>query len=255
MVAAEPRRGGSASPDDGGDVRHGKCGIGRRRAGETPTSREDSIERHSPDAIEAEYDRLAADYERRWRRYLDASIAATLSRLRLGEPERVLPERVLDVGCGTCLLIARLAEPLPDARLFGVEPSAGMLRIAGAKRLPRAALVRAVAEQLPLRALSFDLVLTLSALHYWHEPAAGMREIYRVLRPGGRVVVTDWCLDYLTTRAIVGQLRLTRRPLGRVFGAAALRQLLEGAGFADVVVERYRISLVWGMMTAVARKL
>ena len=223
------------------------------RAGSVPQRHqhvcEGPIEHHVPDAVEAEYDRLAADYERRWRRYLDASIAATLGRMRLGEPERIL-----DVGCGTGLFIARLAEALPRARLVGVDPSAGMLRRARAKGQGRAALVRATAERLPLGANSFDLATTLSALHYWREPAAGVREMHRVLRPGGQVVVTDWCRDYLTTKAIVGQLRLTRRPLGQVLGAADLQQLLAQAGFADVVVQRYRIGLVWGMMTATASK-
>ena len=107
---------------------------------------------------------------------------------------------------------------------------------------------------MPFRSCSFDLVLTVSALHYWQEPAAGVREMRRVLRPGGQVAITGWCLDYLTTKAIVGHLRLTERPLGQVLGAAAQARLLEEAGFADVVVQRYRIGLVWGMMTATARK-
>jgi SAM-dependent methyltransferase len=129
-----------------------------------------------------------------------------------------------------------------------------MLRVARGKVCGRAALARAAAERLPFRSSSFDLVLTVSALHYWQEPAAGVREMHRVLRPGGQVAITGWCLDYLTTRAIVGHLRLTGRPLGQVLGAAAQARLLEEAGFAEVVVERYRIGLVWGMMTATARK-
>jgi SAM-dependent methyltransferase len=180
---------------------------------------------------------------------LHASIGETFRRVRLGSPERIL-----DVGCGTGLLFDRLSEALPDAGLFGVDPSAGMLGVARGKAGGRAALTRAAAERLPFRSGSFDLVLTVSALHYWREPAAGVREIRRVLRPGGQVAITGWCLDYLTTRAIVGWLRLTGRPLGQVLGAAAQARLLEEAGFAEVVVERYRIGLVWGMMTATARK-
>jgi SAM-dependent methyltransferase len=164
------------------------------------------------------------------------------------------PQRVLDVGCGTGLLFDRLAEALPDAGLFGIDLSAGMLRMARKKASGRAALARATAERLPFRSCSFDLALTVSALHYWWEPAAAVREMRRVLRPGGRVAITGWCLDYLTTRVIVGRLRLTGRPLGQVLGAAAQRRLLEEAGFAEVVVERYRIGLMWGMMTATARK-
>jgi ubiquinone/menaquinone biosynthesis C-methylase UbiE len=207
------------------------------------------IERKTPDQVAAEYDRLAADYERRWRGYLDASIGETLGRVPLGEPERIL-----DVGCGTGLIFDRLAEALPDAGLFGIDLSAGMLRMARGKARGRAALARATAERLPFRSSSFDLVLTVSALHYWQEPTAGLREMHRVLRPGGRVAITGWCLDYLTTRAIVARLRLTGRPLGQVLGAAAQARLLEEAGFADVEVQRYRIGLIWGMMTATARR-
>jgi len=70
------------------------------------------------------------------------------------------------------------------------------------------------------------------------------------LRPGGLLVLTDWCGDFLSTR--VRAWWLGRLGLGHfeTFRAAELQSLLERPGFLSVEVERYRIHWHWGLMTA-----
>ena len=72
----------------------------------------------------------------------------------------------------------------------------------------------------------------------------------RVLVPGGRLVITDWCDDYLSCRLCGLYLRVRRRPFARIHDSAALKRMLEEAGFTLVDVERYKIDWLWGLMTA-----
>lgn len=101
------------------------------------------------------------------------------------------PGRGLDVGCGTGVLAARLAGR--GFEMTGLDPSAGMLEVMGAEH-PEVAAVRGSGDELPFEADSFDLVLTVAALHHIADPAAvraTLAEMVRVCRPGGRIVVWD----------------------------------------------------------------
>jgi ubiquinone/menaquinone biosynthesis C-methylase UbiE len=110
--------------------------------------------------------------------------------------------------------------------------------------------VRGEAGALPLQTGSTDLVVSASSLHDWPDAAAGLREIRRVLRPGGRVVVLDWCAEHRPIRWMEGWLRVTRRPVARVLTRGELAGAMRAAGFEVGAIERASISPVWGMMVA-----
>jgi ubiquinone/menaquinone biosynthesis C-methylase UbiE len=101
---------------------------------------------------------------------------------------------VLDVATGTGRLpYFLLSEPEFDGRVVGLDASAGMLAQAGRKLAPfgeRAALVRQMAEALPFADATFAAVTCLEALEFLPDDAAALREMARVLRPGGVLLVT-----------------------------------------------------------------
>jgi ubiquinone/menaquinone biosynthesis C-methylase UbiE len=178
----------------------------------------------TPDTSEdvRRFERWAATYERsRVQRYLDRLHRAVLD-LAWGGPGRDPPGAVLDVGCGTGRLLRAAGARWPAARLAGVDPAAAMVE--GARRLTPAADLRvAAAEALPLSDGSADLAVSTVSYHHWADRAAGLREVARVLRPGGRFALADVAPpDWLAW-------------LSRRYGAcspAAVRRAFAGAGLA-----------------------
>jgi arsenite methyltransferase len=106
---------------------------------------------------------------------------------------------VLDVGSGPGLLAAELAAEVGAAgRVCGVDVSADMVAMASARAVPASSAPmefrEAPAESLPYPDAIFDAVACTQVLEYVPDVATALREMYRVLRPGGRVLVldTDW---------------------------------------------------------------
>jgi demethylmenaquinone methyltransferase/2-methoxy-6-polyprenyl-1,4-benzoquinol methylase len=104
--------------------------------------------------------------------------------------EAVTGERtgtVLDVGTGTGKLGAAVFEAAPDARVVGVDFTQAMLR-AAPRSLKRAG---ADALQLPFGDAQFDAVVSAFLVRNLADPASGIAEQVRVLRPGGRLAVLE----------------------------------------------------------------
>jgi ubiquinone/menaquinone biosynthesis C-methylase UbiE len=85
----------------------------------------------------------------------------------------------------------RPAASLRGATVTGLDVSAGLLAVARA-RLPEADLREGDLEALPFADASFDAVVAVNSLFYAADMAAALRELARVVRPGGRVVATAW---------------------------------------------------------------
>jgi ubiquinone/menaquinone biosynthesis C-methylase UbiE len=199
--------------------------------------------------VRRRYAKEAARYDRRWREYLRRSLSATLRELSAA-PE----ERVLDVGCGTGALLEAVRERWPGAAGVGVDLSLEMLAIARRRLPPAVALVAADAGRLPFADGAFDGATCTSVLHHWPEPATALAEVARVLRPGGRLVLTDWSDDDPRLRLFSRLLRLFDRSHHRSYRSAEARILLESAGFRIERVRHFRAGWVWGMMTFTARR-
>jgi ubiquinone/menaquinone biosynthesis C-methylase UbiE len=94
------------------------------------------------------------------------------------------PSDLLDVGCGTGIFTARAAERLSDTRVVGSDFSGGMLRRASHRTAP-AHWVQADALHLPFRDQTFGAVTCTEAFHWFPDQAEALREMHRVLTPGG----------------------------------------------------------------------
>jgi ubiquinone/menaquinone biosynthesis C-methylase UbiE len=137
---------------------------------------------------------------------------------------------VLDIGCGTGALLRRLADG-GAAKLAGVDASEGMLaearRLAGNRPIE---FFYSPAHELPFEDGTFDVVTTNIAFHHFAEPAQVIREMARVLKPGGRVLICDLNGEGLGGRMMIAHGRrkgdlyhYTRREVERMMKDAGLR--------------------------------
>jgi ubiquinone/menaquinone biosynthesis C-methylase UbiE len=163
-------------------------------------------------------------------------------------------DSVLDVGCGTGALLHQLADSYPRAHPAGIDPSSEMLALARHRLPPGIELKEGWAESIPFPDGAFDMVVSCNVLHYIREPVVALRDMLRVLRPKGNLLITDWSDDYLACRICDWYLRLFNAAHFRTYRARELTELLHTAGATDIRTECYKITRLWGLMTATARK-
>jgi ubiquinone/menaquinone biosynthesis C-methylase UbiE len=195
-----------------------------------------------------EYAHIASRYDRRWSFYIKATLHETLKRLNIKPTDTLL-----DVGCGTGTLLGGISQKYPSVNLVGIDICIEMLKIAYHKQIKKCNLVASNVRHLPFRSESFDVVVTCNAFHYFRKPEECLLEIARILKPQGRIVITDWCDDYIACRICDAFLRIFNRSHFKTYGLSACERLLRDTGYTNVKVERYKISWFWGLMTVKAQ--
>lgn len=186
----------------------------------------------------------AANYER----YFVPTIGAPLAADLIQRASLCPGERVLDVACGTGV-VARLATQYvgEDGSVAGLDLNRGMLTVARVATPPDASIewYEASAEAMNLPDGSFDVTLCQMGLQFMPDKPAALREMRRVLRPGGRVLVS---LPGPTPRlfAIMGEALAqhigaeAKGFVDHVFSlndTAEIRDLVSEVGFHEVDVE------------------
>jgi ubiquinone/menaquinone biosynthesis C-methylase UbiE len=160
---------------------------------------------------------------------------------RLAQP--VAGETALDAGCGTGIYTAWLAER--GLELTGIDVNPGFLE-AARRRAPAARLVEGTVTRLPFADGEFDLTLAVTLFCFLsrEERAAAARELVRVTRPGGRMVVGELARLSLwaAQRRLKGWLGSETWRAARFTSAGELRRLLRDAG-ATAISSRYALYL------------
>ena len=181
----------------------------------------------------------AANYEDYFVPAIGAPLAQDLielAALRAGE-------RVVDIACGTGVVTRLAAERVGDAAVAGVDVNPAMLE--AARTATQGTAIEwheASADALPLGDATFDVCLCQMGLQFFPDRLAALREMRRVLSPGGRAAVN-------APGPIPPLLAVLEQALGRHLGPEAagfvatvfslhepeeLRELMESAGFTDV---------------------
>ncbi len=156
--------------------------------------------------------------------------------------------RVLDVACGTGI-VARTAVHYTGATvgIVGLDLHAGMLAIARTQE-PTGAWVQGSATVLPFTTSAFDLVVCQQGVQFFPNRLAALREMYRVLRPGGRVALVVWgplahnpghaALAQGLAHHMGAEVAAVLHTSFSLADTEVFSQLLEQAGFRDIVLSR-----------------
>lgn len=142
-------------------------------------------------------------------------------------------DRVLDVGCGTGWLGRMVAPLVPEGRVAGIDVSDEMVRRAQAASagFPRMTFLAGGAEKIPWQDAFFTKVISVESAYYWPDPAAGIREIYRVLGAGGSGwILINYYLENPHAHHWGSQLAVPTHLLS----TDAWKKFLRDAGFVNV---------------------
>jgi ubiquinone/menaquinone biosynthesis C-methylase UbiE len=180
------------------------------------------------------YDPVARTFDR-FVTQLSASVAGRMVALARLAPN----ERVLDVGTGTGLAAFRAAESMGSGgRVVGIDLSNGMLEVArqnGERKglADRVEFRKMDAESLEFPDATFDAVVSLFALRHFPHPGTALQEMYRILRPGGRLVLAvGSSAPWFSVVGIVHRMKLVPQLVRRFQG----KQLV-ACDFLDGLVE------------------
>jgi len=199
----------------------------REELAETPESVEDRVRARS--VLEARAERSRAFFASRAGRWdhLRRDLFGTRAELQL-LPALVNPGEVVgDLGCGTGRL-ARLLSPFAHT-VIALDRSPEMLEVARRRTrdFKNVQVREGELEALPFEDASLDVAILALVLHYVVDPEVALGELYRVLRPGGRLLVLDMQPHNRTA---------FREEMGHVwlgFSATELQGWLQGAGFVE----------------------
>jgi SAM-dependent methyltransferase len=209
----------------------------------------EAVRQHSREAtgFTAGYEQLVQDPYASCFAYSRRRLDLLLGRLL---PETAARPRLLDVGCGTGHHLKALRAR--GYRAVGIDGSGAMLEEAR-RADPEAPLLLADVTALPFPERSFDAALSVEVLRYLADPAPLLREIARVLRPGGQCLVT--AVPWLSLNGYPLLNRMVPRgrgfsPLRQYFtSVGALRRALAAAGLEAIEVH----AVYWGPVNWVER--
>jgi ubiquinone/menaquinone biosynthesis C-methylase UbiE len=144
-------------------------------------------------------------------------------------------DRVLDIGFGGGVTIERMLNTIDTGKIYGVDFSQEMVEKAKHKfrlaiEADKVSIEFADVRLLPFESNTFDKVCTVNTIYFWDEPLAGLQEIKRVMKHGGKLVVGIRSADKMK------DLPVTQYNF-RLYDPAAVRDLLIEAGFTNVSIE------------------
>jgi SAM-dependent methyltransferase len=173
-------------------------------------------------------------YERHW-----AASMARLGRRLLDDLPLADARTVVDIGAGVGALLPAIREATPSAFVAGVDAAEGMIRRAP----PHFGRAVMDAGRLAIRDSSVDAAVMPFMLFFLPDPSRGLREVHRILRPGGGLGVSTWAAgvnDFRADDVWASVLDEHGAPPARSWGLdlldtpEKLERLLEEAGFAHV---------------------
>ena len=113
----------------------------------------------------------------------------------LAELEKEPFDDLLDCGCGTAPMLTLLHKKYPEKHYTGIDLTPKMIEVAKTKKMKGVELIVGDCENLPFDENSFDAVICCQSFHHYPNVQDFFNSVYRVLRPGGRLILRDMTMS------------------------------------------------------------
>jgi ubiquinone/menaquinone biosynthesis C-methylase UbiE len=142
---------------------------------------------------------------------------------------------ILDVGCGGGKTVSKLAQLAPQGKVYGIDYSIDMVKFSKKinKKLiaqNRVEILEASVDNMSFKDDFFDLVTAFETFYFWINLQVAFKEIRRVLRPEGKLLLVNELMYGVTSAKIIEETHVKLYPMEKI------ESLLRTAGFADVQV-------------------
>ncbi len=142
---------------------------------------------------------------------------------------------LLDCGCGPAPMLYLLHEKYPNKHFTGIDLTPEMIEAAKSKNMENVELLVGDCENLPFEDNSFDLVICCQSFHHYPNVQNFFNSVYRVLRPGGRLILRDMsssssCLRWFINNIEMPLINLSGHGDVRIYGVEDVRELCKKAG-------------------------
>lgn len=180
----------------------------------------------SPVKVGTNFSRVAHHYEQ----YADIQYLLAERLLKEIKQQSILPESILDIGCGTGKLTHALLRQYPYAAVIGLDVSREMVKVAKDRGIEA---VSADAQRLPFRDETFNLIVSNAAYQWVGNLSAAFQEAHRILKENGKFIFS--CFGKKTLKELRDCFGIEENILPE---KDALYDGLAAAGFSEINVER-----------------
>lgn len=206
---------------------------------------------HAYKSVSRKYDLLAPVYDFIWRHYTHKTVNKALGLANLEGSETIL-----DIGCGTGDLEAKLTKVHGGHNIFACDVSAISVERAMDKIQNNPQVTFAVGDFLNIAIpdRQFDVVFSLSNLHYFADPEKLFRKTYELTKPQASFIMVDWCRESFRARFYQAALGFLDKGFQRIYSLPEMRDLFSRTGWVVEKEERFSIRGYWTMVAMRARK-
>ncbi len=158
-------------------------------------------------------------------------------RYQLEEIGRIRPARLIDIGCGPGAFLSLVEETFPDIQLNALDLSEEMIRETRERLSDTAVATVGDAENMPLGGGQYQAVTCNMSIHHYPHPQKALNEMYRILSPGGYILLND--MDCAAPVRAAANRIFPRLPGGdvKMYRREEIEDMVRGAGFQNI---RYR---------------
>jgi len=158
-------------------------------------------------------------------------------RYQLEEIGRIMPDRLIDIGCGPGAFLCLVEEAYPGIQLNALDISPEMVQETRERLSDTAIATVGDSEHMPLEDGQYKVVTCNMSIHHYPHPQDALNEMYRILKPGGVLLLND--MDCVASIRAVANWLFPRLPGGdvKMYNRKEIEGMVRQAGFRSV---RYR---------------